>query len=274
MKRETKIIYYTDELNDEFSGTDFVPRKIDGSYSYEGGVLRKIGHIFWYHMIAIPCAYLFLYFKFRHKIVNRHLLKEAKGAYFLYGNHTQQLADALIPTISSRPKDMYVIVHADNVSMPFLGKINSSMGAIPLPDTGEAAKNFMMFVKSKVAEGNPVTIYPEAHIWPYYTGIRPFKDASFGYPIQCSVPVYCFTNTYQRRKNSQKPRLVTYIDGPFYADESLSKKEQKEKLRNQVYETMMERSKSNTVELVKYIKANKKPEEETAVKESMQGKGL
>lgn len=259
MKQETKIIYYTDELNDEFSGTDFVPRKIDGSYSYEGGFLRKIGHIFWYHMIAIPSAYLFLYFKFRHKIINRHLLKDAKGAYFLYGNHTQQLADALIPTIISRPKDMYVIVHADNVSMPFLGKINPSMGAIPLPDTGEAAKNFMRFVKDKVAEGKPVTIYPEAHIWPYYTGIRPFKDASFGYPIQCDVPVYCFTNTYQKRGNGRKAQIVTYIDGPFYADESLSKKEQKRKLRNQVYEAMVERSKNNTVELIKYIKEEEKP---------------
>lgn len=256
MKQETKIIYYTDELNDEFSGTDFVPRKIDGSYSYEGGFLRKIGHVFWYYIIAIPCAYLFLYFKFHHKIINRHLLKEMKSAYFLYGNHTHHLADAVIPTIISRPKDMYVIVHADNVSMPFLGKINPSMGAIPLPDDGEAAKNFMKFVKKKVAGGNPITIYPEAHIWPYYTGIRPFKDTSFGYPIQSGVPVYCFTNTYQKRKNRKSPQLVTYIDGPFYAEEGLSKKEQKERLRNRVYETMWERSKNSNVELIKYVKAD------------------
>lgn len=256
MMQEPKIIYYTDELNDEFSGTDFVPRKIDGSYSYEGGFLRRIGHIFWYHIIAIPIAYPFLYFRFKHKIVNRHLLKEAKGAYFLYGNHTQHLVDALIPTIVSRPKDMYVIVHADNVSMPFLGRINPSMGAVPLPDDGEAAKNFMKFLKEKIAEGKPITIYPEAHIWPYYTGIRPFRDASFGYPIQCGVPVYCFTNTYQRRKYSKTPQIVTYVDGPFYPDSALPRKEQKEELRNRVYETMVMRSKNNNVELIKYVKAD------------------
>ena len=31
---EEKIIYYKDELNDEFSEAQIVPRKIDGSYKY------------------------------------------------------------------------------------------------------------------------------------------------------------------------------------------------------------------------------------------------
>ncbi len=262
MKKEPKVIFYTDELNDEFSGTSFVPRKIDEKYPYEGGLSRKIGHVFWYHIIAIPLAYLFLYVRFRHKIINRHLLKEAKGAYFLYGNHTQHLADALIPTIIARPDDMHVIVHPDNVSMPFLGKITPCMGAVPLPDDGKAAKNFMKFMKNTVEAGKPVAIYPEAHIWPYYTGIRPFKNASFGYPIQYGVPVYCFTNTYRERKHFGRVQIVTYVDGPFYADESLTKKEQKEKLRNQVYETMCERSKNNQLEIIRYVKKNTDENEE------------
>ena len=254
MKKEPKVIYYTDEQSDEFSGTSFVPRTIDENYPYEGGVFRKIGHVFWYHIIAIPLAYLFLFFRFRHKIVNKHLLKDAKGAYFLYGNHTLHLPDALIPTIISRPKDMYVIVHSDNVSMPLLGKITPELGAVPLPDDGKAAKNFMSFLKKKVTEGYPITIYPEAHIWPYYTGIRSFKEASFGYPIQFDVPVYCFTNTYQKRRYARTPRIVTYVDGPFFADKKLSKREQKEALRNQVYETMLERSRNSNVEMIRYVK--------------------
>lgn len=257
MKKRMKVIFYEDELNDEFSDAGIIPRKIDESYSYKGGVLRKIGHIFWYHMIAVPMAYLFLFIKYRHKIVNQKVLKEANGSYFLYGNHTNALADPLIPNIISRPKDMYIIVHPDNVSMPFLGKITPCLGAVPLPDDGKAAKNFMSYIKEKVEKGNPVTIYPEAHIWPYYTGIRPFKDMSFGYPLQYDVPVYCFTNTYQQRKYSKRPRIVTYVDGPFFADKNLSKKEQKQSLRNQVYETMLDRSKNSNLELVRYIKKNK-----------------
>lgn len=97
-------------------------------------------------------------------------------------------------------------------------------------------------------------IYPEAHIWPYYTKIRPFKDSSFRYPVQYQCPVICFTNTYQKRKHSKKPQIVTYVDGPFYPDAKLRGKEQKADLRNRVYEQMKERSSRNTLVLATYIK--------------------
>ena len=42
MKDNRKIIYYTDELNDEFSITQIQPRKIDRNYDYDGKPLRKI----------------------------------------------------------------------------------------------------------------------------------------------------------------------------------------------------------------------------------------
>ena len=44
--------------------------------------------------------------------------------------------------------------------------------------------------------------------------------------MQFDVPVFCFTNTYQKRKFSSKHRIVTYVDGPFFADKSLSPNEQ------------------------------------------------
>ena len=95
-------------------------------------------------------------------------------------------------------------------------------------------------------------IYPEAHIWPFYTGIRPFKDTSFRYPVQQKLPVFSLTNTYQKRRYSKKPKMVTYIDGPFYADASLPVRQQKKMLRDQVYEIMKKRAKNNTVVCVRY----------------------
>ena len=61
------------------------------------------------------------------------------------------------------------------------------------------------------------------------------------------------TNTYQKRKNG-KVKIVTYIDGPFFWDNSLSKKDQKADLRNKVYNTMVERSKNSNFEYIKYVK--------------------
>ena len=254
---EKQIIYYKDELNDEFSTAVIVPKRIEGDYVYiHKGVWKKFTHFFWYRVIANPLAYAYLKLYFGHRIVNKKILKEAKGTgYFQYGNHTHFMADALIPTMVSNPRDTYVIVHPNNVSMPYLGRITPSLGALPLPDDAEAAKNFVNAIETRIKDGQVVSVYPEAHIWPYYTKIRPFKDTSFRYPIKCKVPVYCFTNTYQKRRWRKTPRIVTYVDAPFYPDENLKGKKQREDLRNRVYETMVKRSENNSFEMIKYVKA-------------------
>ena len=100
-----------------------------------------------------------------------------------------------------------------------------------------------------------ITIYPEAHIWPYYTKIRPFKDVSFKYPVQLNVPAFCFTNTYQSYgKNNDKIKIVTYIDGPFYSNKELPQKQSQKELRDRIYNCMVERSKNSNIEHIKYIK--------------------
>lgn len=253
--REKKIIYFENELEDEFSTAQITPRTIDGTYDYQGGIGRKIGRIFWYHIVAKPAAFVFLKWKYHHKIVNRECLKQAKDSgFFLYGNHTNAVADALIPTMICHPRGVHVIVHANNVSMPILGKITPSLGAIPLPDDKDAAKNFTGMIEETAAKGQCITIYPEAHIWPYYTKIRDFKDSSFRYPIACKTPVFCFTNTYQKRKHGKTPQIVTYVAGPFYPVQGASMKEQKQELCRQVKETMREYSKNSNAEVIQYEK--------------------
>lgn len=251
----SKIIYYSDELTDEFSEAQITPRVIDENYSYEGGRFWKLGHQFFYRIIARPLAYLFLKIKFRHRIVNRGLLKGAAAdGCFLYGNHTNAMADAFIPTLINYPRDVFVIVHANNVSMPVMGRITPYLGALPLPDNMQAAKNFHKAIKRRLDEKKCVMIYPEAHIWPYYTKIRPFLADSFGYPAKMNRPVYCFTNTYQKKGRRKTPQIVTYIDGPFFPDSTLSGKAQREQLREQVYNAMVQASSHNNVELIQYIK--------------------
>ena len=251
-----RVYYYENELEDEFSSASIKAKKIDADYDYSmDSAGRRFLHFFWYKIIAKPIARLFLQLKFRHRIVGLEKMEAVRGkGFFLYGNHTNAGADALIPTMVSHPQDTYVIVHPNNVSMPVFGHVTPYLGALPLPDDRESMKHFLDEIAKKIEQDKCVMIYPEAHIWPYYTKIRPFTDASFRYPVQLKCPVMCFTNTYQKRKHGQKPRIVTYIDGPFYPDESLKGKARKEALRNQVYEAMVERSKLNTIELAKYIK--------------------
>lgn len=263
MEDGKKVVFYHDELHDEFAGDHIEAKKIDEHYRYvREGFFGTLLHAFWYRIIATPLAFCYLKLHFGHRIIGKEKLKEAGGdGYFLYGNHTHNLADALVPTMIATPRDAFVIVHANNVSMPVLGRITPYLGALPLPDDAAAGKHFLAAVRHHVTKKRCVMIYPEAHIWPYYTDIRPFTDASFRYPVNCEKPVYCLTNTYQKRKCRETPRLVTYLDGPFYPDAALSKKERQKALRDQVYRTMKERAKENTVCLITYIRASGQEDE-------------
>ena len=251
-----KVIYYSDELNDEFSLAQITPRVIDGNYKYiNTSVFKKCTHFFWYRIIATPIAYIYTKLVFRHRVIGREILKKYKNTgYFIYGNHTQDIADAFIPSMLNFPKDDYVIVHPNNVSMPVLGKVTPSLGALPLPDDMHAYKNFIKAVEKRIEQKHTVVIYPEAHIWPYYTKIRPFKDVSFSYPIKLNTPAFCFTNTYQKRKLSKRPKITTYIDGPFYPDKTLSAKEQKKDLRDRIYNTMCKRAENSNIAVIEYRK--------------------
>ncbi len=128
------------------------------------------------------------------------------------------------------------------------------LGAIPTPDTKNATKNFLNQVEKRIKNKASVTIYPEAHIWPYYTKIRNFKSVSFKYPVKLNVPCFCITNTYQKDKKTGKVKMVSYIDGPFYSNQTISEKEACIELRNKVYSSMTERSKNSNVEVIRYIK--------------------
>ncbi|MEG1582151.1 MAG: hypothetical protein RR334_03255 [Clostridia bacterium] len=257
-EKEKEIIYYKDELNDEFSKAVIIPKTIDENYKYiNDGFWGKVSHFFWYRCIAIPLAYLYSKITLHLKIKNKKVLKSVKNeGYFLFGNHTQEIGDALIPTLVSYPRTTYVIVHPNNLAIKFIGKLTPKLGALPLPGNLKSSRNFLSAVEKRVLQGNAVMIYPEAHIWPYYTKIRPFLSVSFKYPVKFDVPSFCITTTYQKRKHSLKPKLTTYVDGPFYPNKDLTIKEQQEELRNQIYTCMVTRSKNSTYEYIKYIKGD------------------
>ena len=253
--KEKKTICYSDLLHDEFSHAKITPKRIDGDYIYcHDSRWKRFTHLFWYRgVFTLPAI---LYTKLRHgqRTVGGEVLKDfAKKGYFLYGNHTQDIGDAFLPNTLNLPQHNYMIVHPNNVSMPILGKLTPSLGALPLPDNMEAMRNFTRAVERRIREGHTVVIYPEAHIWPYYTEIRPFPDNSFSYPVKLSAPVFCFTNTYKKR-GRRSPRIVTYVDGPFYPNSELSSRQARKDLRDRVYETMSRRALESDTQWIRYVK--------------------
>ncbi len=253
---EKRTIYYTDELNDEFSTAKITPIKIDKNYKYNKNSLWDLCSLIVQNVLSMPIKVGYAKIKFKIQYIGKDKLKKYRNqGYFVYVNHTQAFADTFIPSIAIYPKRNFLIVNPENISMKFSKNIIEMLGAIPVPGDRDSMKNFLDIIKKHIKKGHSITIYPEAHIWPYYTKIRPFKPVSFEYPVDLKKPVFCMTNTYQSYgKNSDKIKIVTYIDGPFFANEDLSKKEQKQDLRNRVYNCMVDRSKNSKIEYIKYIK--------------------
>ena len=251
-----KTFYYTDELRDDFAGTDINTKKISGEYQYlTRNPVRKAFAWFLHHFIATPLVFLYNQIGHGERIIGRKKLKPyKKTGFFLYGNHTRAAGDGYEPSLVSFPRKAYIIAGPDVVSIPGIRRIVQDLGVLPLPSDTASARNFQEALRKLSEKGFPIAIYPEAHIWPYYTEIRSFPDGSFRYPAEFGKPVFTFTTTYQKRGFLPLQRATVYIDGPFFADPSKSVRENRQMLREAAFETMKMRSKESTFSRCRYVK--------------------
>lgn len=258
--KEKQVYYYSDELNDDFAGTNIKRKPLPPDYVFlNKGLKRRFLRLIFYHCLIRPFTFIYNKIVKRIKYVNKKCFKgyKKRGA-FMYGNHTAMMVDAFNPSYLAFPRPADVIINADATSITGIAWLLKAIGGLPIPEGFHAMARFNAAVKEAYEKKHWIAIYPEAHIWPYYTGIRPFKDVSFSYPVKLGAPVFCFTNTYQKRRFGKRPKIVTYVDGPFFADASLPLHERKTDLRNRVYDRMCERAKNSNVEMIKYIRSEDK----------------
>ena len=182
------------------------------------------------------------------KVVGREKLKQAKGkGYVIYGNHTNSFHDAYSPALIA-DRRIYTIMTPVALKLPKLGKLLPYLGGVPLGTSPNTKKRFHEAIDERLRQGNCLVIYPEAHLWPYYTGIRKFPagDKSFTYPARNNLPIFTMTTTYQKshKKGQLRPRMTVYIDGPFYPDPSKTEAENRAKLAKEAYDSMKKWSKN------------------------------
>lgn len=254
--RSDRIIYYSSYTDDvvESSNQNY---KLNPDYQWiNNNIFHRIGsHIIYGIAIAAGFVGCKLFWGISYK--NRKALKECQDrGYFVYANHTQPVGDVVIPALGCIGKRLYVIVSQANYGIPVIGKLLSMLGALPVPDSISEYKKFTKAYKKRISEGHPVVIYPEAHVWPYYTDIRPFEKTSFRFPAELKVPVYVMTTTYTKRfifgRSLKRPKINVYVDGPFYPDEELSIKDNQQMFHDKVYETMSRFGEKSDYEYVHY----------------------
>ncbi len=259
MNEKDKVRYYKNELEDDFASNKNIEKiRIDSNYKYiHNNIFWKIGAFIIYRIIILLPAYIYSKLKYKIQIVGREKIKEFrktnKKGFFVYQNHTQEVLDTFFPTIIAFPKKAYIIANSDNVSIKGLRLANKMMGALPIPEDKVSSKNFLEAIQFYINKGKVISIYPEAHVWPYYTKIRNFKSVSFKYPVKYDIPMFVATTTYQKIKK-EKVKIVVYIDGPFYSNKEIARKQSQEELRNKAYNVMTKNSQKSNINVIEYKK--------------------
>ncbi len=270
-----KITYYTDETKDDFAGLEninTVSTKVDKNFNFlPTSILFKVFSFVFYYLFACPILFLANLLFFKTKTVGRKNIKHLKNqGFFVYANHTHY-KDAWLTPISVAPaRKNYIISNKAAFEIPVVRHLVQAGGALPVPDTPVALINLSKAINKIIENKKVITIFPEAHIWPYYTGIRPFPITSFRFAANANAPAVPVAVCYKQKKflgNIRKPKTVVFIGKPIYPKPNLTKKENAEFLRNQTYNYIKTTLKQeSTYSYIIYKKVLKKPVNQTTAK--------
>ena len=243
-----KTVYYSDERNDDFAHSQIDVRPLGADYRY---IRRewywKLASFILYRVIAQPLVFLMDKAIYLQCFRNRRVLRAIRGrGAYLYANHTNGMLDAYTPHILRYARRTFIVSGPEAFSIRGIRTILEMLGTIPISTDFRQNVQMKACVQERVRRGNLVMIYPEAHIWPYYTGVRQTGTAPYSFPATDGAPVCTLTQCYKKRLIGRRPRVVTYVDGPFYPDMNLPLGERKKKLRDQCYETMRRRAAENS----------------------------
>jgi 1-acyl-sn-glycerol-3-phosphate acyltransferase len=202
-------------------------------------------------------GFAFFYLRMRHhlRLENTQVLDLAKDqGFFLYINHTQAVADPFLASQILKKRRGYIICRKDNLTIPVLGRMLPSLGALPIPESRNQMQAFRKAIAARIEQKQAVVIFPEGHVWNYANFLRPFSLSSFGFPVENNAPSFCASVCYDApKRKGARPDMHVYIDGPFYPDGSLSKPAARKKLQEQIEKAMRCRIEGRSYAYIHYV---------------------
>lgn len=253
-----KVIYFSDPLRDDFAGNHIRTKQVGRDFPFlHKSFWWRIWSFLLYYAVAMPLVWLISKLYLGLKMENhRQVRKVGRTGYFLYGNHTRAL-DAFLPAMVAFPRRSYVVANPDAVSIPGLRSLVQMLGCLPLPTEQKAFPGFLEALAWRCQQRACIGIFPEAHIWPFYTGVRPFVGTSFRYPVRMDVPVIAMAATYRKRRGlffwMKRPGMTLTFSQPMYPDPALGVKAAQEELRRRVYDFMRQvTDRPGNVEYIRY----------------------
>ena len=239
-----RIIYYSDPLRDDFADNHIHTKAVDRHFPFlHRSRLWALWSFLVYYGVATPVVFLISKIYLGLKFEN-------------HGNHTRGL-DAFLPAMAAFPKRSYIVAGPDAVSIPGLRNLVQLLGCIPVPSDWSGFPAFLEALERRFLQGSCIGIFPEAHIWPFYTGVRPFVGTSFRYPVKLHAPVVAMAVTYRKRRGLfcwvKRPGMTVTFSAPMYPDPSQRPKAAQEDLRRRTYEFLCQvTSRPDNVEYIRY----------------------
>jgi 1-acyl-sn-glycerol-3-phosphate acyltransferase len=243
-------VYYYNSFSDDLVESKNQKAKVPSKYPYNkpGNILERAAF-----SSLLACGRVYLKVNLKLSVKNRSKLPK-DSAFFLYSNHTQPLGDVFLSLNLLRKQSPRVIVSPANLGIPIIGK-HLHLAALPIPDTLSGLRRFQGALNDAYAAKCPIIVYPEAHVWPYYTKIRPLPTSAFRPAAKLHSPVYAMTLTYKKPRFGKKPKTIAYIDGPFLPDSEKTVSENASLLQEQVKLAMDKRAKTSNCEYIKFLSA-------------------
>jgi len=258
--RKTKTIYYSDIYNDDFDETVLSRPSVPQDYEYirKSKLLLFFNAVLYYGLakpiLSIGCVFNGVRIKNRKKLKE---LRKSKTGVFLYGNHVA-IMDAFKIQAFVIHRRVNIIGYSDSLAISHLVTfLVRAFGYLPLPeptDFNNMRKLEEAVKHSVIDKRQHILIYPEAHIWPYYTKIRDFKSGSFHYPAKLNVPIMPFVTVWRKVWYRKKPCQTIIFGDLIYPKAEYDLHQNRDYLKEECLKQMNQLSSNyKQYEYIKYV---------------------
>lgn len=139
-------------------------------------------------------------------------------------------------------KMLYKVIREGNYTNPPkpFGLFMRHCNTLPLSSQPSTMKKFMRACSALLSRGETILIYPEQAMWWNYRKPRPMQDGAFSLAISNKVPVVPIFITMEDSDILDEDgffvqSLTLHILPAIYSDESLARREAREKMREENY---------------------------------------
>ena len=225
-----KISHSMDLFEEMLKQAVFDHRRLQTVKTKKGRKLKKRITLPWYktalsvivyYFIAIPCLWFYLVVVIGVRVKNRKLLRKHKGGAVLVSNHVHVL-DAAMNGLAAFPRKPVFTGLKANFQLPIAGFLVNILGTVPVPETPDEMKVFFHELQKQAHAGRLVHFFPEGHLEPFCSILRPFRNGAFQVAKEAMVPIFPIIIRFDDKRGIfplfSRKRIILTVGEPIVPD--------------------------------------------------------